>query len=816
MTDFYSHRQPDVLLKDHLRIVGENGRNILLEKRINNLDKPFLSDVAYLIGISHDFGKFTRYFQDYLDKKRKGDGLTHHGLISALFTYEVLAEFVKIKKCENDPFFKYIPLLGYFIVKHHHGNLDDIHTDTNSVDLFDEYANIQPQISDIRKHESDVKRIYSAFFLEFGIQSSNIFTNLTRFEKSSSSPAELDQILKPLRKDAHFFNKEASDEKNNKIVNFLVTQLLYSVLIDSDKKHAGHVESIQRYSIPQDIVERYKARPEFQEENVSNINKIRNDIYDSVISNISKNSDKKIFSITAPTGTGKTLTSLSAALKIKNKSLLKPRIIYALPFTSIIDQNFTVFDDVLQKTIPDFKNNESPYLLKHHHLAEFKYKHEGENKPVEESLALIETWDSEIIVTTFIQFFYSTIGYKNKFLKKFHNIAGSIIILDEVQNIPIKYWTLVGKVLLALVDYFDCTVILLTATQPLIFQKNECVELVENHEQYFSNPELNRVSLHYDEKEKTIGEVISRLSLSSEKSYMFVLNTIRSSIEFYDLLLKKMKTENASQICIEYLSTNIVPKERRERISRIKKGLDDGKKLVIVTTQLIEAGVDIDVDTVFRDMAPLDSIIQVAGRCNRKKRFNHGEVQILNLIDQKKRKYSRIYDKVLLSIVSEIFNDRPIVYETHFLELINLYFDKSQEKMNVDDKIIRALFELNYHKKSEEIDKEKNREPISEFKLIEDNQPECDVFIELDEKASETWKKYREIQEIQNSFERQNKFLEIKKDFYEYVISIPPKDAKSIVDNHHGINRIPNCDIEKYYDLKVGFKRGNPVTTIFG
>ena len=136
--------------------------------------------------------------------------------------------------------------------------------------------------------------------------------------------------------------------------------------------------------------------------------------------------------------------------------------------------------------------------------------------------------------------------------------------------------------------------------------------------------------------------------------------------------------------------------------------------------------------------------------------------------------------------------------------------------MNVDDKIIRALFELNYHKKSEEIDKEKNREPISEFKLIEDNQPECDVFIELDEKASETWKKYREIQEIQNSFERQNKFLEIKKDFYEYVISIPPKDAKSIVDNHHGINRIPNCDIEKYYDLKVGFKRGNPVTTIFG
>ncbi len=813
MTIFFSHRQPDVLLKDHLRSVGETGRRILLDKRINHLDKQFLSDVAYLIGISHDFGKFTHYFQDYLDKKRSGDGLTHHGLISALFTYEVLSEFVKIKKYENNALSKNIPLLGYFIVKHHHGNLDDIKNDADSDQLFKEFSNIREQISDIRKKEYEIEKIYSNLFVESGIEVGKIFNFFYQYEKNYLSPDELDKIIKSIRKDTYYFNKESSDQ--TEMLHFLITQILYSVLIDSDKKHAGRVEAIQRHSLPQDIVEQYKARSEFQKENESNINKIRNDIFDSVIKNIQKHPDQKIFSITAPTGTGKTLASLAAALKIKNKFSPQPRIIYALPFTSIIDQNFSVFDDVLQKTIPDFKKNESSYLLKHHHLAEIKYKHEGEDKPVEDSLALIESWDSEIIVTTFIQFFYSTIGYQNKFLKKFHNIAGSVIILDEIQNIPIKYWRLVGRVLSALSKYFDCTVILLTATQPLIFEKNECMELVENHNQYFSNTELNRVILQYDEKEKTIEDIISELNLSSEKSYMFVLNTIRSSIDFFNQLSKKLENDHNSQNRIEYLSTNIIPKERYERISRIKNELNHGKKMVIITTQLIEAGVDIDVDAVFRDMAPLDSIIQVAGRCNRKKRMQHGEVQILNLIDQKKRKYSRIYDKVLLNIVFDILKTHPTIEEMQFLDIINLYFDKSQEKMRLDDNIIQSLYELNYQKKRENVDKEK-KIPISEFRLIEDDQPKCDVFIEFDEKASEIWRTYLDIQEIRDSFERKNKFLEIKKEFYEYVISIPPKDAESIVDTQHGINRIPRSDVVDYYDFNVGFKRGNPVTSIFG
>ena len=580
---FFSHHNPDILLQDHLKSVGESGRKILLEKRINDLDNRFLSDVIYLIGISHDFGKFTTYFQDYLEKKRRGDGVTHHGLISAIFTYEVLSEYTRIKKNETHSFYKYIPLLGYIIVKHHHGNLDDIKNDVNPDQVFKEFLNIREQLLDIRKNENEVKKIYSRLFQESDIQVQGVFDKLSHYEMDCSSRDALDRLIKPLQKDAYLFHKDISSK--SEILPFLVTQFFYSILIDSDKKHAGHVGAVLRPHIPSDIVEKFKARPEFEKANESNINRIRDEIFESVIQTIQKHSDKKIFSITAPTGTGKTLTSLSAALKLRNNSPIPQRIIYALPFTSIIDQNFRVVDDVLETTIPDFRKNESSYLLKHHHLAEFKYRYEGEHKPVDESLALIESWDSEIIVTTFIQFFYSTIGYQNKFLKKFHNIAGSIIILDEVQNIPIKYWRLVGSVLTDLTKYFDCTVILLTATQPMIFEKDECIELVQNHEKYFSNPDLNRVLLRYNENEKTIEEIISELNLSPDKSYLFVLNTIRSSIEFFTQLSKKQGYEISSENPIEYLSTNIIPKVRHGRILRIKNDLDSGKKKIIVTTQ---------------------------------------------------------------------------------------------------------------------------------------------------------------------------------------------------------------------------------------
>ncbi|MCZ7360746.1 MAG: CRISPR-associated helicase Cas3' [Candidatus Methanoperedens sp.] len=903
MKEFFSHLNPDIRLKDHLQIVGENGKKILLEKQLNNLDKNLLSDIAYLVGISHDFGKFTQYFQDYLYGRTSESGWTHHGLISALFTFEVLSEFVRIKNAEDHKIHNYLPLFGYFIVKHHHGNLNDINSDVESKDLIKEFNFIREQLLSIKKSEKEIEEIYNGLFQGYGLNFPRIISNLYRYGSPFASFQELDKIIKPLRKLNYEFTDSNSKKENREISFFLITLLLYSILIDSDKKHAGDVRKIERKELLDNLVETHLNKPKIKEENKSNINIIRSQIQESVIKNISdpKNASQKIFTLTAPTGTGKTLTSFAAALKLrkilKNSFDLEyePRIIYSLPFTSIIDQNYDVFDKVLSQ-IGDFKNNESPYLLKHHHLSEIFYKTQNMDKEedLDESLALIESWESEVIVTTFIQLFYSLIGYKNRSLKKFHNTVNSIIILDEAQNIPIEYWNLVRRVLIGMTEYFNCRIILMTATKPLIFERGEYKELVDNYESYFKTEDLNRVILKIDSKEKKVIEFCNELNDWSKNSYLFVFNTIGSSLEFYNLITDKIQKSGLPfKKC--YLSTNITPRERRQRIEYARKAIKNNQKVIIVSTQLIEAGVDIDCDCVYRDRGPLDSIIQVAGRCNRNKRFDKAEIHLVNL--KNGTSYTRIYDPVLLDIVDKLFNNEDKytsqIYEINFLDLINQYFERAKEKSATEVKLIEALYDLYFYDK----DPDKNkRRPISDFKLIDDNDfYKVDIFVELDDEFLFSWdeipgnhngklieilnqnfaidclekakiekndddktiklttennsvllklnfektkatltidgnevdefvlkvengklnvyddnakkvkQKYCEIRDIKDPLKRRKEFLKIKKQFYDYVISIPKNYAAHFKEEELGF--INNYELKSYYDSKTGFKR---------
>lgn len=832
LMEFYSH--PDIKLEDHLREVGESARKTIASKVLDEIDGGILSDIAYLVGISHDFGKFTTYFQDYLQSKRGEDGLTHHGLISALFALELVARYIKNKNLERHNVYGVLPLISYFVVKHHHGGLDDIERDLNAKSLMDEFLNIKEQLTDMRGNESHIEDIYTRLFENQKMDSFDFFACVSKYSLKIASPDGLKKVIKTIRKVLYEFKKS-----DGAIIYFLLTQLLFSTLIDADKKHAGKVEHIQRRAVPKDIVDEYKNRDEFKQKNISRINRIRDEIYEAVIKKIDQvDLNQGVFSITAPTGTGKTLTSLSAALKLRRRIEenfgYKPRIIYSLPFTSIIDQNFKVFDDVLKNTIPDFEENESAYIIKHHYQADIKYRVKGKEKPIEESLVLIETWDSEIVVTTFIQLFYSIIGYKNRLLKKFHNMVNSIIILDEVQNIPVKYWDLVGSILSAMAKYFRCRIILLTATKPLIFEKGECIELVKNHEGYFKQNELNRVCLSVKREDKNLLDFFHLLNESEwdKDSYMFVFNTIRSTLEFYNLIGRNkvvseetialegsdIKTEisritkNGREYEVYYLSANIMPKIRRERIEIIKKRLEEGGRIIIITTQLIEAGVDIDVDVVYRDFAPLDSIIQVAGRCNRNKRLEmgKGEVHIINLVDENNKNKpfaTYIYDPVLLNTVDELFKNRQDINESDFLGLINSYFEKTKDNSYRDTKIMKAIYELYYYEKSDKIDINE-KIPVSSFKLIEE-QPDVDVFVELDNDAKRIWQEYQDIRAEEDRFKRKKKFLKIKKVFYDYVISIPKKYAAGLINEAQEIAYIPNNEISLYYDLDTGFKRGD-------
>jgi CRISPR-associated endonuclease/helicase Cas3 len=389
-------------------------------------------------------------------------------------------------------------------------------------------------------------------------------------------------------------------------------------------------------------------------------------------------------------------------------------------------------------------------------------------------------------------------------LKKFHNIVNSIIILDEVQNIPLKYWSLVHDVLITLTHYFNCRVILMTATKPLIFneEKDNFKELVSDYKQFFQSEELNRIKLNYL-KSQTIDEFYNNLPDFELDSYLFVFNTINSSLEFF----KKIK--DVSDYKKFYLSTNIIPKERKIRIENIKTLIDKNRKtdkkqkFIVISTQMIEAGVDIDCECAYRDLGPLDSIIQVAGRCNRNNNLkSKGLINVIRLQKNEKYDYCRIYDPILNDISEKILKNRNSIKESEFLDLIEEYFDEAKKRMYSDTNLIKSIEILNFNDT-------KDNNPISSFKLIEnDDYYKKDVFIEYDEKAIEVRQKFINLKQIKDTFKRKTEFLKFKKDFYDYVISIPEKYVPEKEYGNTGIVHIPNDAIDSCYDEQTGWKRG--------
>ena len=805
---FYSHRgRRTILLKDHLTYVGRRAKEIILSKHFDDLDGDLLADVAYLTGIGHDFGKYTSFFQERLVTGRN-DAKTTHSLISAFFTFFLVRQYLTSTGREDAPY-RFLPLMAFFVVKHHHSDLADLETDLHEDTLYNSgFPVLAAQVADILNRKEAIMAEYVEMLKDFSIDISQVFDELSVFKTPVKDFTDVKELLRP---NVGRLKYEFIEERKKDILPYLLTQLFYSVLIDSDKKHAGGVVEIKRKTLPEDLVDRYLSAPDFSSD--TPLNRIRNEIRQSVIGNIT--AGQRIFTITAPTGTGKTLTSLSAALKLRkmlSASGTEPRILYSLPFTSIIDQTYKVFDQVLH-AIPDYRQGPQEYLLKHHYLADifYKTKKSGESLDVEDSLALIESWDSEVVVTTFVQLFHTLIGYRNRSLKKFHNIVNSILILDEVQNIPMKYWEAVRKVLLGMARYFNTTVILMTATKPLIFEEGEYTELVSDYEKYFQSPQLNRVELK-KESSRTVPKLYENFaSRLSARSYLFVFNTINSSLEFLNNIRQR------SGYRVFYLSTNIIPKARRERIDQIKKLLSDQKdeKFIVVSTQMIEAGVDIDCDVVYRDLGPMDALIQVAGRCNRNGRLDKGTVYfgtLENPNDHHRLFAQYIYDPGLLTVTESTLEIPSYpVEEKEFLPLINNYFTTAKSKAQVNLQILDSIYNLKYYGEDCQ-----NKFPVSCFRLIEKDYEKFDVFVELDDKAAETWQKFQALQDIENPWERKKRFYGFKKDFYDYVISLPLKYFDEMPEGIYHLSRERVKD--GYYLPETGFNRDcilPPENTVF-
>jgi CRISPR-associated endonuclease/helicase Cas3 len=247
-----------------------------------------------------------------------------------------------------------------------------------------------------------------------------------------------------------------------------------------------------------------------------------------------------------------------------------------------------------------------------------------------------------------------------------------------------------------------------------------------------------------------------------------------------------------------------VPFEREERIKEIR----GGKYRIVVSTQLVEAGVDISFDVVYRDFAPLDSLNQSAGRCNRNmEEGKKGEFRVINLVDKNSKPYAyRIYDIVLLDHTKSLLNDKKALSEPEFISLIDEYFKNLVVKLSDDtsNELIESLTLFRY--------KSDNYKGIRDFVLIEEDKYKKDVFIQLNDEARDVWKKAKRIVSMLRNkeidvFKAKEEFEKIKPVFFKYVISVPIRETTPVFDRDVNIYVVERSLLSNYYDEETGYRK---------
>lgn len=769
---FFSHTEPKKELIKHLQEVAEFS--------VRYGDDRF-EEAHRIIGYAHDFGKYTTYFQDDRLFKVKSYGeKANHAYLSAIFGAFLCMQNENLSKT-------LFPLWAFSVILSHHGDIKQFSSIEYLPDLSRRSANYREAC---RKLEVVDMQIENMIVNRIIIQ--NDYSKVGLQNEVKEFLSQKDIVKEVLRKlNYTFLEYEDSPDEDQ----FWIHQILYSALISADKMSAAGLKPIEEKNVnytvlvnnKNNIISGYKP---------CKLDKMRNDIFNSVLNNLQKvYSNNSIFSITAPTGTGKTYTGFFTAKKLQELLGYKHKIIYALPFTSIIDQNYQKIEE-LHQAYEDFNLNKSRYLIRHHHLSNPEYINETEDYRKEQSELFIENWESGIIVTTFVQLLQTLIGNRNRMLKKFHVLTNSIILLDEVQAIPIEYYELVNYAIQKLVEIYDCKVILMTATKPLIFSKT--TELLENYQDYFS--QMHRTTLFPKLEKITVEEFCDEFikKRDPEKSYLIVCNTIAQSLQVFDVL-----SENGEKGEYKYLSTNLLPIHRKEILKELES-IKAGNRLILISTQVVEAGVDLDFHEVIRDIGPLDSIIQCAGRCNRGWDRDSGNVTVVNMIDEKRYSYAaRVYGSVIINITRNILSGKSKVPEKEFEQLIQDYYKSilsGKVSMQESKNLIKALKTLDFGQER----------GVGSFSLIKENQNYVNLYIEYDDYAVSLFEEFKKVFKIQDSNKRRNKLKEIRREMLNYTISVPAKLARRYQPVFLGNNDlfiISKDDVERHYCKKTGLKR---------
>ena len=583
-----------------------------------------------LLGLMHDFGKYSQKFQKYIESATginpdidmedalPGGKKIDHSTAGAQWVYRELRKFGVAQDIGE----LFGQMLGLCIASHHGAGLIDC-LDGEGNAVWKKRFEKEDELTHLAECERNADEAVQQKARELAGE------NLIRSLLNAVKPILSDQTT------------------NRKVKEFYLgclTRFLFSCLIDADRINSSDFEREAQKEVRR-LTEKPDWRPAIDKlethlagfENRYPIDEIRRKISDDCLKRASDS--QGIYTLTVPTGGGKTLASLRYALHHAKKHHLD-RIIYIIPYTSIIDQNAQAVREILGED----------WVLEHHSNLE------PEKQSWQDKL-LSENWSKPIIFTTMVQFLDAWFGGGTRGARHIHPMTNAVLIFDEIQTLPVKCVHLFCNVLNWLTIFGKSTAVLCTATQPLLGEsglqnfpegKRESIaargllRLPENAEIMGKHQDLDklfadlsRVEIRFNEKaggwnvEKAGAFLLEQFQTTP--SCLFIVNTKKWAQELYQYC----KGQNVPPEALFHLSTNQCAAHRKAIFDTIKARLKNGKPVICISTQLIEAGVDISMACVIRALGGLDSIAQAAGRCNRHgEKDGKGQVWVLNLQEQ--------------------------------------------------------------------------------------------------------------------------------------------------------------------------------------
>jgi len=563
------------------------------------------ADVANLAGLLHDLGKYSGAFQEYLSGERPGSVETHHAVYGAALAFN--------RKW----------LGPAFAIAGHHAGLHNM-SDLQELVCGEKYDAINRLNSLEKQFESELEKI----------------------------PEELPEP------------EFANPSKDEATTEFYV-RMLFSCLVDADFLDTEQFKiGRERYPVKLDaslLLKRLQAHRD-KLDSSGELNQLRNRVFEDCLAQAAEPAG--FFSLTVPTGGGKTLSSMAFALEHARRNRMQ-RVIVVIPYLSIIEQNAAEYRKVLDP------QNEG-IVIEHHSAVVARDDDEEQGRSPEEVAA--ENWDAPVIVTTSVQFIESLFANRASKCRKLHNIANSVVLLDEVQTLPSYLLNPLLHILRDVEEHYRTSFVFSTATQPAFsrstslpngFDANDVKEIASRPDELFQK--LGRVVYEVRSTESDWVELAEEWA--NEPQVLGVVNTRKQAAEWWGLL-RGQKLEG-----VLHLSSAMCAEHRSKVLAEAQRRLENDNPCWLVATQVIEAGVDIDFPLVYRALGPLDSIVQAAGRCNREGLLpDKGRVVVFRPTDAKLpggvyRVATDIAARLLDQLSADDLSDMPDLFCRYFGEL---------------------------------------------------------------------------------------------------------------------------------------------------